>query len=296
MLDLIKNELIDVGEDYIVLKNGNPIYKTKEDLSLNISNNGNLKVIHIIDQDTKISYNISKNINVKFIEIFYSIENSPKIIVDFNILESSNVHYLSLRHTNSKQEMNFVFNINLDKSAKLEYRTLSSQNADGQVDEHFRLNGEMSEVDMKNVIINSTGSNQEFSIRVYHNTGNTTSKLLNFGICNNASNLKINSTGIIKQGSHKSELSQRAKGLILDMDSLLSANPLLEIDDFDCIANHGASIGAIDEDELYYLMSRGLTKDESEKLIINGFISPVLKEIPEGKFQDYIMSWINLNI
>ncbi|HHX00798.1 MAG TPA: SufD family Fe-S cluster assembly protein, partial [Acholeplasmataceae bacterium] len=78
--------------------------------------------------------------------------------------------------------------------------------------------------------------------------------------------------------------------------SNLSANPLLEIDNYDVIANHGASIDAIDEQELYYLMSRGLSKQEAEKVIVNGFINPVLAEVKEGKFQDYVVAWINNNL
>ena len=62
------------------------------------------------------------------------------------------------------------------------------------------------------------------------------------------------------------------------MLDVLSLN--LEIDEYDVIASHGASIGAIDDEELYYLMSRGLTEDKAKELLIMGFIDRFREELP----------------
>ena len=73
------------------------------------------------------------------------------------------------------------------------------------------------------------------------------------------------------------------------MDSRLDANPLLLIDEYDVEASHGAAIGKIDEEQLYYLMSRGLTLKVAESLIISGFLSPVLNILSTDALkQDFI--------
>ena len=106
-------------------------------------------------------------------------------------------------------------------------------------------------------------------------------------VCKDSSELNINSNGIIKKGCAKSKLSQKSKGIILDLTSAISANPLLQIDEFDVEANHGASIGAIDDEDLYYLMSRGLTKSQSEQLIVSGYMQPILSKMNDEQLQKY---------
>ena len=79
---------------------------------------------------------------------------------------------------------------------------------------------------------------------------------------------------------------------------LTSRNPMryssswLVIDEYDCMASHGASIGAIDEEELYYLMSRGLTRENSERLIVEGFIHPFINELKDESVKSYSLDWI----
>ena len=296
MLDKIKQELIDNSEDYIVTKNGEVIFKSNDELSLDFNKNVELKVIHIVEDKTKISYRFAEGVEVKLAEIFYKLENTTDVEIEFKLEKHSRVDYISLRKSDLDQVIKANVNAFLDESSYFNYKTLTTHNGDGDIVENFFLEDEHTVVDVKNVLINTSGKDQSFNINMHHKAKTTISNLLNYGICKNNSFLRINSKGIIVQGAHKAEIRQRAKGLLLDETSNLSANPLLEIDDFDVIANHGASIGAIDEDELYYLMSRGLEKDEAEKLIIGGFINPVLVEVKEGKFQDYMFTWINKNL
>jgi Fe-S cluster assembly protein SufD len=296
MLENIKFELIDKDEDYIIAQNGNIIYKSKQDLDFHFKNNMDIKVIHLVDEDAKISYVISSNNNVKISEVFYSVTSNSNIEIEIKVEKSGKCDYTSLRRNNDSSQNKANVNAYLEEDSYLNYKTISSYTSDGMFNENFYLNAINSYADIQNVIINTAKKVQEYNININHNAKHSISNLLNYGICKNESSLKINSKGIIKQGSHKAEIRQKAKGLLLDEVSTLSANPLLEIDDFDVIANHGASIGAIDEDELYYLMSRGLTKDESEKLIVSGFINPVLSTIKEGKLQEFVSNWINKNI
>lgn len=296
MLDLIKTELIDRDEDYIIAKNGEIIAKSKDDLGFDFKSSVDVKIIHIIDNDTKIDYVVDKGIEVKISEIFYNVSCTPNISIEIKLAPLSKCDYTSIRRNSEVCNIKANVNAFLEADSYLNYKTLTSHLGDGIITENFYLLSENTLADIQNVFINTSKKSQDFNINIHHNAKHSISNLLNYGICKNESSLKINSKGIIKQGAHKSEIRQRAKGLLLDEVSNLSANPLLEIDDFDVVANHGASIGAIDEDELYYLMSRGLTKEESEKLIVAGFINPVLSIIKEGKLQDFVFNWINKNL
>ena len=128
---------------------------------------------------------------------------------------------------------------------------------------------------------------------IHHHNIDTTSVLFNYGICKNKSTVNINTNGLIIKDAKRSNIRQKSKGILLDVESRISANPWLQIDEYDCLANHGAGIGAIDEEDLYYLMSRGLTKTDSEKLIIGGFVEPIYNAFPEGEVKELVIKLVN---
>ena len=66
----------------------------------------------------------------------------------------------------------------------------------------------------------------------------------------------------------------------MDDESNITANPILLIDEYDCFANHGAAIGKINDEDLFYLMSRGLSKNEAFTLMLQGMIRPYIDSIP----------------
>ena len=127
---------------------------------------------------------------------------------------------------------------------------------------------------------------------VSHENEDTVSIMRNYGIAKGDVTLNINTNGIVKRGAKRSNVSQKSKGILLDIGSKISANPWLQIDEFDCLASHGAGIGAISEEELYYLMSRGLTRQESERIIIDGFVSPIYKEIEDEDIKEEIIKTV----
>ena len=86
-----------------------------------------------------------------------------------------------------------------------------------------------------------------------------------------------------------SDVRQITKGLILDPTGECLAEPILLIDYYDVKAYHGATIGKISDDDLFYLMSRGLTKDEAFMLIINGLIEPFVKNVHNEEMKNEIM-------
>ena len=76
-------------------------------------------------------------------------------------------------------------------------------------------------------------------------------------------------------------LSPKARG---------DANPILLIDEDDVKAGHAASVGQVNPEQVHYLMSRGITKAEAERLIIYGFLAPVVSEIPIEAVREQLQS------
>ncbi|MBI2659014.1 SufD family Fe-S cluster assembly protein, partial [Candidatus Woesearchaeota archaeon] len=74
--------------------------------------------------------------------------------------------------------------------------------------------------------------------------------------------------------------------------TLANSIPSLKIDANDVKASHGATVGQIDEEHLFYLMARGLSRVEAEKLIVEGFFEPVIQKIPMEELKEKIREMV----
>lgn len=90
----------------------------------------------------------------------------------------------------------------------------------------------------------------------------------------------------IINGAHKSDTRQEARITNLSLESKSEASPALCIQDYDVKASHGASLGAYDPNELFYLMSRGLSEKEAKSLITEGTLLPLLQTLSDSKMKE----------
>jgi len=295
MFNQIEDLFIDSNEKYIVLKNG-IIIQGNGIFSLEIKESGTYKIVHIVEEDINININIANSIEVCLKEIFFKIENNPKITINLTVGDNTRIDYLSFKQNNKSDKICFLANTYLGEKAYINLKNLSILNSKVNLTDNVYLDKKNATIDMKNVIINASGKNQVYQYDIYHQAVKTRSEMHNFAISKNKSHIDIKSKGIIFNKSYGADLLQKTKGLIMDMYSQIAADPILIINENDCLASHGASIGEINEEELYYVMSRGLPRNESEKLIISGFINPFFIEMSEDKAVDFMKEMIIKNI
>ena len=112
------------------------------------------------------------------------------------------------------------------------------------------------------------------------------------GVILNSSALVFNGIGRIIKGAKGSDAQQESRVLMLSRRGRGEANPLLLIDENDVTAGHAASVGRVDEQQLYYLMSRGLPEKVARKLVIRGFIGEVLSQMPTNQAQQDLIDAI----
>ena len=116
-------------------------------------------------------------------------------------------------------------------------------------------------------------------IHIFHNSEYNNSELETYAIALDKATLTLDNNATIKKGCRKTVVHQKAKGLNLSKESTIKAQPNLYIDEFDVEASHSASVGNINKDELFYLMSRGLPENEARKIVVLGFINPLIDKI-----------------
>ncbi|MCQ2009372.1 MAG: Fe-S cluster assembly protein SufD [Sporolactobacillus sp.] len=142
------------------------------------------------------------------------------------------------------------------------------------------LEGDGAAADIKAVSIGSGSQKQNFDNYVRHVGKATQSQLLVRAAQKDASNSIFNARTKIEHGASGADGEQTQRVLMLSDEARGDANPILLIDEYDVIAGHAASVGRVDPDQLYYLMSRGIKQELAEKLIVEGFLAPIVDLLP----------------
>lgn len=218
-------------------------------------------------------------------------ENSNLIINEFldenlDIVVEENIKGKILLFTSKNTKCSF--NVLLKENASLDF-DLIFLNEDSNNSFNVELNGEYANFNL-NILSLAKNAKKVFDINVKHLARETKSSVVNNGISFENGKNVFNVNGIIKPNMKNSDVRQITKGLILSPSGECVANPNLLIDFYDVKAYHGATIGKVSDDDLFYLMSRGLTKNEAFMLVINGLLEPFIKEIEDENIKNSIMN------
>jgi len=130
------------------------------------------------------------------------------------------------------------------------------------------------------IAFSSAGQHQDAGAKVVHCAPNTSSRIISKSISKNGGRSSYRGLVKVESGARKSKSSVVCDALILDSASRSDTYPYLEIDEQDVTIGHEASVSRIGEEQLFYLTSRGLSEPEASTMIVNGFIEPLIKELP----------------
>lgn len=165
-----------------------------------------------------------------------------------------------------KDNDNYEFNLNNNSYLKL---NLKYKEIDINKTIDINLNGINSKVDYN--LSTLTNVNQSFTLNVNHNNKNTISNIINHGVVLNDSKLEFIINAKVEKGNTKSILDQESRIIVMGKNNSI-IKPNLFIDEYDVEARHAATIGKFNQDYIFYLMTKGLTKEESNNLLIKGFL------------------------
>jgi Fe-S cluster assembly protein SufB len=126
----------------------------------------------------------------------------------------------------------------------------------------------------------SKGQHQDAGAKVVHAAPNTTSQIISKSISKNGGRSSYRGLVKVERGAVKSRSKVVCDALILDPHSRSDTYPYIEIEEQDVAVGHEASVSRIGEEQLFYLQSRGLSEAEASTMIVNGFIEPLVKELP----------------
>lgn len=134
--------------------------------------------------------------------------------------------------------------------------------------------------DMLSIALAGRGQCQDVGGKAIHLAPCTSSTIISKSISHQGGRTSFRGLLKIREGAYGSKSKVRCDALILDKDSRSDTYPTIQIDEKQVAIGHEAVVSRIGEEQLFYLMSRGLTEQQATAMIVNGFIEPVVKKLP----------------
>jgi len=149
-----------------------------------------------------------------------------------------------------------------------------------KMDLEMHLDGEGSEAKFSGCYFGDQTQHFDFHTFQNHLAGHTTSDLLFKGALRGRARMVYQGLIKVHKDAQRSDAYQANRNLLLSDKARADSIPSLEIEANDVRCTHGATVGQVDEEQLFYIMTRGLARREAEQMIIGGFFEPVLQRIP----------------
>ncbi len=142
------------------------------------------------------------------------------------------------------------------------------------------LKGEGAHGEVLSIAFAGKGQHQDAGAKITHLAPNTTSQIISKSISKDGGRASYRGLLKVVEGADNIKSNVVCDALLLDDESRSDTYPYIEIDAKHVTMGHEASVSKVGEDQLFYAMSRGLSEDEANAMIVNGFIEPLVKELP----------------
>ncbi|MFV1966270.1 MAG: Fe-S cluster assembly protein SufB [Pirellulaceae bacterium] len=210
----------------------------------------------------------------------YSTESLHSAVVEIIVKRGARCRYTTIQ--------NWANNIyNLVTKRAVAYRDATMEWVDGNLGSRLTMKYPavyMMEPGARGEILSiafaGAGQHQDAGAKLVHCAPNTTGQIVSKSISKNGGRSSYRGLVRVEKGAKNSKCSVVCDALILDPESRSDTYPYIEVAEKDASVGHEASVSRIGEEQLFYLTSRGLTGAEASAMIVNGFIEPLVKELP----------------
>jgi Fe-S cluster assembly protein SufB len=190
-----------------------------------------------------------------------------------------------IRYTTVQNWSNNVFNLVTKRAVAQEHATVEwvDCNLGSKLTMKYPsvyLMGEHAHGEILSIAFAGNGQHQDAGGKIIHAAPNTTSNIFAKSISKDGGRSSYRGLLEVAKGAHGSKSKVVCDALLLDEDSRSDTYPTIRIGEDDVDVGHEATVSKVGEEQLFYLTSHGIPEDEAGKLIVNGFIEPIVKELP----------------
>ena len=278
-----KNHRIIIKKNYSLKKpliiyntTNNKISSKNLNLSLNfiLEENSCLKLINISDDDSRSN----------FINNYYT----------FHLKKNSILKNYKIDLKTNKNIKYFFNNIDQEENSISEIFFLSSGSTFSKNEVNCNLKGKFASAFVNGIFSLNNKKHHEIKSNINHLFENTKSYQLIKAVLGDESKAVYQGKIFVNSDAQKTDGYQLSKAILLNETSEFNAKPELEIYADDVKCSHGSASGNLNEDSIFYIMSRGLNYEESKKLLINGFLLDVVEKITDDEIKKFMKNILNL--
>jgi len=220
----------------------------------------------------------------------YSTDSLHSAVVELVALQGSRITYTTIQNWS-----NNVYNL-VTKRARAEAEAHVAW-IDGNIGSRLTMKypsvylmGPKASGEVLSVAYAGPGQHQDAGAKMVHVAPETTSTIVSKSISKDGGLSTYRGLVRVEEGAKHAKSFVRCDALILDEESTSETKPYMEVAERDAQIGHEATVSKVGEDQLFYLMSRGLSESQAMSMIVNGFIEPVVRTLP----MEYAVEWSRL--
>ena len=252
---------VSVSNLTITTSSEKPLHLTETDCMITVSENATVVFFDAYKNNVTRKIHVGKNANV------------THYVLQIESDDTQYSHQLDLTQQENSTVRLYPISLGAAKTTQTITCALNAKNASVSIFALYQASGD-----------------QQFDLqtRMLHNVGHCNSTQVIKGVASDAARVAFDGKIIVKKDAQKTTAHLKNKNLLLSSEAVVDTRPALEIYADDVKCSHGATVGFLDQDALFYLRSRGIFEKEARQLLIQSFVNEILDEMPCEKIRQYI--------
>ena len=274
----------------VLIKKG---YQLKKPLIIYHTTNSNIWSKNI---NLRLNFELDNDSSLRLIDLFNdtSEKNFLNIFYNFDLKENAILKNYKVDRFESKNIKYSFNNIEQAKNSNSETFILSSGSNFFKNEINTNLKGKYSSAFVNGIFSLNKDKHHEIRTIINHLTENTKSYQLIKSVLEDGSKAAYQGKIFVNSEAQKTDGYQLSKAILLDKTTEFNAKPELEIYADDVKCSHGSASGSLNENSIFYLMTRGLNYKEAKELLINGFLLDVIEKITDREIKNLIKNMIGV--
>ena len=210
----------------------------------------------------------------------YKSDSLHSAVVEIIVKKNARVRYTTIQNWS-----NNVYNLVTKRATAAEGATMEW--IDGNIGSKVTMKypsvwmmGEYAKGEVLSIAFAGEGQHQDTGAKMLHLAPHTSSTIISKSVSRGGGRTSYRGLVQVNPGNHHSRSTVKCDALLVDNISRTDTYPYVDVREDDVSMGHEATVSKISEDQLFYLMSRGLTEDEAMAMIVRGFVEPIARELP----------------
>jgi Fe-S cluster assembly protein SufD len=245
--------------------------------------------------NTRIIIALEENAELTLIEIDDGApagQSLTNVVMRANIEQGSRLRHLRLTSAEAAAFVGHTDEIDLARDASYAGLVFSSGASLARQQMAARLSGPGADFDIASAYAAGKDEHTDLTVEVTHEAPHTTSRMLAKGVAAAGGHGVVQGRVVVKSEAQKTDSHQLLRGLLLSPHAEIDQKPELEIYADDVKAGHGAAIGALDANQLFYLRARGIPEAEARAMLVAAFLGEVADRVP-APYHEPIAAWLS---